>query len=201
MTSNASSILHALNTIKSSLCDALSQPHTQLELLRQCLEQFMSIKWELEQSRPGRSFDKEESDSIAAAAESIGAISQLFADTENFLVHCLNSAVEGASQVLTSPSASKEERAERTTSKTLRSSPPADGADQMLNSTIMRKWMMQHLDHPFPNADERVAITKESNENGIGPKGELNPNQVSEYRRRRGGGWYPQCPFVLVRLS
>lgn len=51
--------------------------------------------------------------------------------------------------------------------------------EQALNASYMRQWMMDHIHHPFPTADDKREISEQSNKAGCGFKGELRPEQVS----------------------
>lgn len=58
-------------------------------------------------------------------------------------------------------------------------SDPSKHNEQTLNAVIMRRWMLEHIEHPFPNAQDKDHIIAETNREVTSAKGQLRPEQVS----------------------
>ena len=58
-------------------------------------------------------------------------------------------------------------------------------SEQVLNSSGMRQWMLEHIAHPFPTSADKQRIVDNTNASGLGSKGELTAGQVSDEEETR----------------
>ncbi|PWN19497.1 hypothetical protein BCV69DRAFT_41633 [Microstroma glucosiphilum] len=72
-------------------------------------------------------------------------------------------------------------------------------SEQSLNAAIMRRWMLEHIDHPFPNNHDKEELAKETNRRAPSGKSQLRPEQVSRRRQKEKGIRY--CPSACSHVN
>ncbi|PWN27135.1 hypothetical protein BDZ90DRAFT_260801 [Jaminaea rosea] len=156
---------------------------------------FHAMGQELRRHRQDLQLSKAERRALIASAHRIAIFSTGLAEIERRnSQHLRDLATDCKELVATSELAStkttstlRHHQGTGTRGSQLRSQPP----DSALNATVMRQWLLEHIDHPFPSNEDKRALADESNRRGVGTKGKLQPGQCTLWfiNARRRSGW------------
>lgn len=183
--------LSQLLEIESDLSSALGHENNEARL-RELLSRVHSIALEISHSNAENSSDVASWTQVAYTVQAIHAIAASFAEQEERLsqhrrdvtdtvkvllreqpCHTITGSLSGEgfeSQEICSYSECHQSKV---------APAAAEHSEQSLNAIILRRWMLKHMEHPFPKTQDKEDIAEETNRGATSVKGQLRPEQVS----------------------